>query len=85
VHQRHANPSPRDTHLLMIESMGRLGWQEISGYGQRALMETAIGRYKSIVGTRLRERDWRGRANGEGFRSPAPPSRQTAAAVTQSA
>lgn len=55
-----ANPSPRDTHLLMIESMGRLGWQEISGYGQRALVETAMGRYKSIVGTRLRARDWRG-------------------------
>ena len=44
----------------MIESMGRLGWQEISGYGQRALVETAMGRYKSIVGTRLRARDWRG-------------------------
>jgi hypothetical protein len=55
-----ANPSPRDTHLLMIESMGRLGWLEISGYGQRALVETAMGRYKSIVGTRLRARDWRG-------------------------
>lgn len=55
-----ANPSPRDTHLLMIESMGRLGWREISGYGQRALVETAMGRYKSIVGTRLRARDWLG-------------------------
>ena len=30
-----AKPSPRDTHLLMIESLGRLGWQEISGYARR--------------------------------------------------
>ena len=44
----------------MIESMGRLGWQEISGYGERALVETAMGRYKSIVGRKLRARDWRG-------------------------
>ena len=52
--------SPRDTHLLMIDAMGRLGWQEVSGYGKRALVETAMGRYKSIVGTRLRAPDWRG-------------------------
>ena len=51
------NASPRDTHLLMIASMGRLGWQEVSGYGKRALVETTMGRYKSIVGTRLRARD----------------------------
>jgi hypothetical protein len=55
------NASPRDTHLIMIESLGRLGcWQHVSGYGKRALMETAMGRYKSIIGTRLRARDWRG-------------------------
>ena len=29
----------------MISSLGRLRWQEITGYGQRALVETAIGRY----------------------------------------
>ena len=29
----------------MIESMGRLGWQELSGSGKRALVETAVGRY----------------------------------------
>ena len=48
--------SPRDTHLLMIESMGRLGWQELSGYGRRGLVETAIGHYKSIVGKRMESR-----------------------------
>ena len=54
------NASPRDTHLLMIESMGRLGWQELSGYGKRALVETAVGRYKSIIGARLSARGGRG-------------------------
>ena len=36
-----ADPSLRDTHLLMIASLGRLGWQEVTGYGKRALVETA--------------------------------------------
>ncbi len=51
-----ANPSPRDTHLLTIASLGRLGWQEVTGYWSRALVETAMGRFKSIIGERLRSR-----------------------------
>ena len=50
------DPSPRDTHLLTIASLGRLGWQEVTGYGKRALVETAMGRYKSLIGERLRSR-----------------------------
>ncbi len=49
-------PSPRDVHLLMIVWLGRLGWQEVTGYGSRALVETAMGRYKPIIGERLRSR-----------------------------
>lgn len=44
----------------MIESLGRLGWQEACGYGTGALVETTMGRYKAIIGERLRTRDWRG-------------------------
>ena len=51
-----ADPSVRDTHLLMIASLGRMGWQEVTGYGRRALVETAMGRYKGIIGARLRAR-----------------------------
>ena len=40
----------------MISSLGRLRWQEITGYGQRALVETAMGRYKALIGERLRGR-----------------------------
>ncbi|ESZ08537.1 hypothetical protein X737_33835 [Mesorhizobium sp. L48C026A00] len=31
-------------------------WQASNGYGKRSLVETAIGRYKSIIGRRLRAR-----------------------------
>jgi hypothetical protein len=48
------DPSPRDTHLLTIASLGRLGWQTPTGYGKRASDETAMGRYKSLIGERLR-------------------------------
>ena len=50
------DPSVRDTHLLTIASLGRLGWQAVTGYGKRALVETTMGRYKSIIGERLRSR-----------------------------
>jgi len=60
------DPTTRDTHLLMIESLGRLGWQEACGYGTRALVETTMGRYKAIIGARLRARDWRGQCTEAG-------------------
>ncbi len=46
----------RDRHIDMINTEGRLAWQEATGYGQRALVETTMGRYKSIIGPRLRAR-----------------------------
>jgi transposase len=51
-----SSPSQRDRHLDMINTEGRLAWQEATGYGQRALVETTMGRYKSIIGPRLRAR-----------------------------
>lgn len=33
-------------------------WQAATGYGKRSLVETAIGRYKSIIGHRLRARSF---------------------------
>jgi hypothetical protein len=50
------NPSQRDKHILLIASRGRLGWQKETDYGRRALVETAMGRYKAIIGLRLRAR-----------------------------
>ena len=49
-------PSQRDRHIRMIQDRGRLGWQKAVGYGRRSLGETAVSRYKAIIGRRLRAR-----------------------------
>jgi Transposase DDE domain len=49
-------PSQRDRHLAMITQRGRLAWQLATGYGQRALAETTMSRYKALIGPRLRAR-----------------------------
>jgi hypothetical protein len=48
--------SQRDRHIEAIRARGRMKWQATTGYGKRSLVETAIGRYKSIIGHRLRAR-----------------------------
>lgn len=53
--------SRRDVQVHTVAALGRLGWQQVSGYGRRALVETAMGRYKSLIGTRLRARNEAGR------------------------
>jgi hypothetical protein len=50
------SPTQRDRHLAMIAEQGRLAWQATTGYGQRSLVETTMGRYKSLIGPRLRAR-----------------------------
>ena len=40
----------------MIAEQGRLAWQIATDYGQRSLVETTMGRYKSLIGPRLRAR-----------------------------
>jgi hypothetical protein len=47
-------PGQRDKHIATIAKDGRLQWQAATGYGKRALIETAIGRYKGLIGSRLR-------------------------------
>jgi hypothetical protein len=37
----------------MIAEQGRLAWQASTGYGQRSLVETTMGRYKTLIGPRL--------------------------------
>ncbi|API57528.1 IS5 family transposase (plasmid) [Rhizobium leguminosarum] len=51
-------PGQRDKHIAAIASDGRLKWQAAAGYGKRALIETAIGRYKGLIGLRLRARSF---------------------------
>jgi hypothetical protein len=49
-------PSQRDRHLQTIREKGRMGWQRAVGYGRRSLGETAVFRYKTIIGRGLRAR-----------------------------
>src|SRR3954466_12313952 len=49
-------PRQRDEHIQMIRDKGRLGWQKAVGYGRRALGETAMFRYKAVIGRGLRAR-----------------------------
>jgi hypothetical protein len=49
-------PSRRDRHIQIIQEKGRRGWQKAVGYGKRALVETAMFRYKVLIGPTLRAR-----------------------------
>ena len=47
-------PTQRDRHLQLIAERGRMGWQKASGYTKQARAETAISRYKCVIGDGLR-------------------------------
>jgi hypothetical protein len=46
----------RDRLIAEIEAQGRMGWQRRSGYNRRSPAETAMCRYKTVVGRRLHAR-----------------------------
>lgn len=47
-------PSWRDRHMQVIQEKGRRGWERAVSYGKRSLVETAMFRYKSLIGPTLR-------------------------------
>ncbi len=49
-------PSQRDQHIHMIQAKERLGWHKAVGYGKRSHAQTAMFRYKAIIGSGLRAR-----------------------------
>ena len=51
-----AAQTSRDRHIQLIAEQGRMGWQHTTGYGRRSLVETVIGRYKHLIGPKLRAR-----------------------------
>jgi Transposase DDE domain len=55
-------PMQRDRHLQVIADRGRTGWQKMSGYNWRALIEADISRYKRVIGNTLRSRTDRRRS-----------------------
>jgi hypothetical protein len=52
--------SRRDRQIQLMAERGRIGWQRATGYGRRNLAETAIGRYKHLIGPKLRARIYAG-------------------------
>jgi hypothetical protein len=53
------DPTQRDRHLQCIAEEGRMGWQQSSGYTRRAKAETAMARWKRVIGDGLRAHtDW---------------------------
>jgi transposase len=48
--------SLRDRPVRFIAERGRMAWQRATSYGRRSLAETAVGRYKALIGPKLRAR-----------------------------
>ena len=55
-----AQHTARDRHVRFIAEEGRMEWQRLTGYGRRSLAETPVGRYKHLIGPRLRARTFHG-------------------------
>ena len=59
--KRHGNcngpPLPRDEALRYIRRHGLRKWKREQGYHRRSLVETALGRFKQIIGRVLRSRE----------------------------
>ncbi|MGI9504766.1 MAG: hypothetical protein ACR2RE_17115 [Geminicoccaceae bacterium] len=52
-----SDPSKRAPHIKMIREHRRMAWQKTTDYGRRSLIETAFGRYSSIIEDGLKARD----------------------------
>lgn len=52
------NPNRRDTHIADIAAHGRMAWQTSSGYNQRSRGETLMGRWKAVIGSKLKARSF---------------------------
>lgn len=50
------NPTARDRAIAQIKAHGRMAWQKSSGYNQRSRGETQMGRWKTIIGSKLKAR-----------------------------
>ena len=46
--------TPRDCHIHFLAERGRIAWQRVTGYGKRNHAETAMSRYKHLIGPKLR-------------------------------
>ena len=54
--QSASEASSRDLHIAEIQSHGLMAWQSSTGYNQRSRIETQIGRWKAVIGPKLKAR-----------------------------
>jgi len=73
----------RDENLREIRQKGRKRWKQESGYHRRSLAETAMYRYKRMVGEKLQARDF-ARQSAEAFVAVLMLNRMTALGMPQS-
>ena len=73
----------RDENLRAIRQVGRVRWKQQSGYHRRSLAETAMARYKRIVGEKLQAREFSRQAK-EAFLGVLMLNRMTALGMPQS-
>ena len=50
------DPTVRDRHIAQIRSKGRMAWQASTGHNRCSRIETQIGRWKSVIGPKLKSR-----------------------------
>lgn len=48
------DPTARDCHIAEIATHGRMAWQKATGYNQRSRGETLMGRWKAVIGPKLK-------------------------------
>ncbi|MEP3333560.1 transposase, partial [Sedimentitalea sp.] len=52
------DPTARDGHIAEIAARGRMAWQKATGYNQRSRGETLMGRWKTVIGPKLKARNF---------------------------
>ncbi len=52
------DPTARDCHIAEIAARGRMAWQKSTGYNQRSRGETLMGRWKTVIGPKLKARNF---------------------------
>ena len=52
------DPTVRDCDIAEIAARGRMAWQKATGYNQRSRGETLMGRWKTVIGPKLKARNF---------------------------
>lgn len=52
------DPTARDRDIGEIAAHGRMAWQKVSGYNRRSRIETQMGRWKALIGPKLKARNF---------------------------